>query len=357
MVSVALFVTGSSLGLAVYLNLRTQLVDTTPPENILVLATGAVSERGSRLDLEAARKVALLDGVKKDGDAPLATQELLASVYVNTSDLSKYDDPVTIRGIDERSLKVHRVTLIEGSLPEPGTLQVMVGKRLAKKFASLKSGSDLFLPGGASRVIGVFEADGSPFEDEVWTQRAALEVHLNQKFSSSTTLVAESAGRVPEIVDKINKSKEYEAHAVSVASYQAAGAGLATILRTVLILLTLLSVVATSAIATTMSAAVASRMPELAAMVAIGIRRGVLARMVIVESALLAVVGALVGVLASELIRRSIGTLTLGATPVELTAKLSVPLLGLALGLFVGLIGGLAPSIAVRRLDIIRTLR
>src|SRR5262245_66182015 len=125
---------------------------------------------------------------------------------------------------------------------------------------------------------------------------------------SSVTLVANPGG-VDAMVARINADRDLQAQAVSVANFRAKNAGLATILRVVLILLVLLSVVATSTIAATMAAAIATRIPELAAMAAIGIRRSVLARMVIVESVLLAAIGALIGVGARELVRSKLGAL------------------------------------------------
>src|SRR5687767_4138815 len=99
MLSVALFVAGCTVGLAFYFSLK-QMLHTAPPENVIVVARGATSEAGSMLQLETARKVALLDGIKKVGDEPLAARELLSRVYIDTIDLSVYHAPVPIRGID-----------------------------------------------------------------------------------------------------------------------------------------------------------------------------------------------------------------------------------------------------------------
>jgi putative ABC transport system permease protein len=357
MLSIVLFVVGSSVGLTVYSNLKGRLVDATPREHILVLANGAVSEEGSRLDLEAARKVVLLDGLKQDSGAALSTLETVGSVDVNTSNFARYEDPATIRGIDERSLKVHGVTLTAGTAPEAGTLQVIVGRRLAKRHTNLALGGSVFMPGGEAKISGIFEAGGSPYEDELWTPRSAFEVHLKQKYVSSLTVVAESEARVPELVAKINGTKEYSARAIALKNYRESGSGLETILRTVLVLVLLLSIVATSAIATTMNAAVSVRLPEFAAMIAIGIRRGVIARTVLAESLLLAMFGSVLGVAIAELIRNVIGTVKLGAYPIDLDAVAIVPVFGLVLGVIVGLLGGVAPMIQIRRLDIIRKLR
>jgi putative ABC transport system permease protein len=354
--SIILFVAGSTTGLAVYLDFKRQLVDSTPAENILVLGRGATSEEASRLSLEAAHKIALLPGIRKVDNVPLVTREVVSNVSVNTTDFTRFAPFATVRGIDDQSAAVHGVRLVKGVLPEHGSLQVIVGRRLALKHANLAVGGTLFLPGGESKVSGIFEAGGSRFEDEVWTLREALERHLKTKFSSSVTLVAERADGVPALVAKINSTKELEAQAAPLAAFAEAGAGLGAILRTVLAMLVLLAVVATAAIAATMNAALIARMPELATLAVVGIRRTQLARMVVLESAMLALVGSIIGVLASELVRRQIGMITFGPIPLELTTNATVPLVGLALGLAVGVLGGVAPAIAVLRLDL-KTLR
>lgn len=356
MLAICLFVAGASLGLSAYRNLHARLVSTAPAENIVVMSQGAASERGSRLALESARKVELLDGLRRDGDAPLLARELVGSVFVNTADV-RFQMPAIIRGTDARSAKVHGATVVTGTWPEPGTLQVAVGRRVAEKNPEIKIGSTLSLPGGVAPVTGIFSAGSSPYEDEVWTPRPALEIHLKATYASSVTVVAESASQVPALIERINTNKDMKAQATALTTLRAKGAGIETILRVVLVLLVLLSVVATIAIATTMNAAVMTRMPELAAMVAIGIRRSVLGRMVVVESLLLAMIGAALGLGLAQLVRFQVGTIDLGDTPIQLTADPLVLGVGLVLAVIVGVVGSIAPSLMVRRLDVIASMR
>lgn len=353
MLAVCLFVVGASLGLSFYFGLQSMLVDTTPPENIIVLSKGASSEGGSKIALDTARKVVLLDGVKKAGDVPLAVRELVTRVYLIEQD----PKPVPIRGIDDQSLAVHRASLVTGAMPAPGTLEIVLGRRVAERYPKLKIGDDIALPAGPSRITGIISAQGGPMEDEVWTLRSALEVHLNVKFSSSVTLVADSQDRVAALADQINQSKDLEAQAVPVTKLRERMADLGTIARVVLVLLILLSIVATFALATTMSAAAAVRMPELAALAAIGIHRSVLGRIILFESILLGVVGALIGLGVSTLIRSQIGSISLGENPVELAGTATVLLIGIGLGVAVGVIGGITPAMRVARLDIMQSLR
>jgi ABC-type lipoprotein release transport system permease subunit len=353
MLAIILFVTGGSLGLSYYLSLKRMLLDTTPPENIVVLAKGASEEGSSKLDLDAARKVVLLDGVKRNGDVAVATRELVTRVYL----AEEGNEQVPIRGIDDQSLAVHRVKVAEGAAPAPGTLEILVGRRVAKRYKSLAIGHEVTLPAGTAKISGIMTADGGPSEDEVWTPRSALEAHLNVKFSSSLTLAASDRARVPELVEKINLSREFAAQAVPATKLLEDGARLGTIAKVVLVLLVLLSIVATFAIATTMNAAVATRMPELAALAAIGIRRGALSRIILLESALLAFVGGLIGVGAGWLLAKQLGAISLGANPVELETSAMILLVGIGLGLAAGIIGGLVPTWRVRRLDIMQAMR
>jgi putative ABC transport system permease protein len=353
--SIALFVAGASVGLAFYLGLYNETVATAPAENIIVLGKGAATEPSSRLDLETARKVVLLDGVKIVGGQPLAARELVSNIYVNTEDYSKTLS-VPIRGIDERSLEVHGGRVIEGRALDMGSLEVMIGSRLQRRLPHLKVGTDIHFPGGAGTITGVFAMElGGPAERELWTARSALEAHLKAKNSNSVMVVAASPELVPKLVTQINSSKDMEAQATSLKEYRADKSGLDAVLKVVLAMLVLLSVVAAVAIATTMNAAVALRMPELASLIAVGIRRGVLGRLVIVESLLLAAVGTALGLVIGKLaggwLEKS------GVFRVELASGILVPLVGVGLGLVTGFIGGAFPALSVRRLDVIRHVR
>jgi len=245
---------------------------------------------------------------------------------------------------------------VSGAAPQAHSLDLIVGKRLTRRYPHLRIGYELQLPGGTSKITGVFAANGGPSEDELWTPREAAELQTKAT-AASVTLVADSPDRVQDLVARINASKDLEAQAYPVAEFGSATNGLSTIVRVVLFLLVLLSVIATFAIATTMNAAVAVRLPELAALAAIGVRKKTLARVVLVEGALLGLVGAAVGVLASALAIGAIGFISLGSHPVEITSSPVVLVIGLALGVLVGVLGGIAPAIQVRRLDILTTLR
>ena len=354
MLAVALLVIGGSMALSFYASLRGMLLDTTPPENVIVLSKGAAGEGDSKVSLDTAHRVVLFDGVKRNGNTPVAVRELVTRVYLNDSGT---DDPVPIRGIDEQSLQVHRVTIAQGAAPASGTLEIAIGRRVHEKYPKLAIGQDISLPGGPCKITGILNASGGPMEDEIWTPRSALEAHLNVKYSSSVTLVATDKDHVDALVDKLNHSPEVEAQAIQVSKLLETTADLSRIATVVLVLIILLSIVATFAIATTMNAAAAVRMPEFAALAAIGIHRSILGRIVLLESILLATVGAIIGVVASAVMRMEIGAISLGMNPVELTGNASIAVAGLVLGLLVAIVGGSFAAVKVARLNILEAMR
>ena len=357
LVSVGLFVAGGTLGLGFYLTLERMVAGAAPPDRIIVLANGATSEIDSAVDLDTARKVAVWEGVQGEGANRLVARELVTEIQLEEVDAARYEEPIQLRGIDDTSLDVHRAVVIAGSAPATGSLQVMLGRRVARTHPNLAIGDELFLPAGPCRIVGIFAANDGPHENEVWTLRTALELHTKQQHASSLTMVAASSDRVDDIINAINATKELEVRALPVNAYRAQGAGLRTITWTVLALLVLLSVVAISAIGTTMNAAVEVRMPELAALAAIGIRRGVLGRLVLVESALLGSVGACVGLVVAMVVAMQLGEVAIGTTPVELSPSLAVGAIGAALGILAGVVGGVVPALRVARLDILGALR
>lgn len=349
--AIALLVVGGSLGLSLYASLASSIIESAPPENVIVLQDSATDESDSILELDVVEKVAVTPGVKQ------VSREFVSTIYVTTTDTSHDDAPTVVRGVDDVALGVDRVKVIAGALPEPKSLQVMIGRRLARQFPELKIGDEIPLPAGPSRISGVFEAHGSTYEDEVWMWRPAMELNRRARTVSTVILVADNAAAAAATAQQLNATKGLGVHAQPLGDYRRGNAGIHTIVRVVLIMLVLLSFVVTFAVAMTMNAAVSVRIPELAVLATIGHRKAVLVRTIIFESMLLGLLGALLGLAVSELVRQQLGIVSLGKLPVELGFSPMVLLIGFALGLAVGVVGAITPALTVRRLSIMEALR
>jgi putative ABC transport system permease protein len=352
--TIVLFVAGGTLGLSFYGSLNAMLVDTAPPENIAALNKRAPTEAESEITLDVVRQILTFPGIKHDAQGPLATAESLYLFTPRTSDFTTFPAPAQLRGIGDRSVAVHRVQIIQGAAPQSGQLEVMLGRRFARRYPMLQLGSELALPKASAKITGIFTERGGPFEDEAWMPHSATQLAFGPGSLNSVTISADS---VSAMVSAISATKQVELRAVPLSKLRAATAGLHRITTTAIAMLLLLASVGVFAIAMTMSAAVSRRLPELAALAACGIRKSLLARSVVVEAMLLSGVGGLIGAGIGEVVRMQLGSIDLGENPVELAATPMAPAIGVGLALVVGVIGGIAPAIAVRRLSILAALR
>src|SRR5207245_570180 len=157
---------------------------------------------------------------------PAVARELVAGVLLAAPEVGRYRAPTTLRGIDDRSFQLHRATIVQGSQPAPHSFELVLGRRVADSHPALTIGTDLALPGGASKIVGIFEADGSPFEDEVWTVRGAVEIHRKTKGLSSITIAADDPAHVDDLVKRVNAMKNLHVRAMTASAFQAQGAGL-----------------------------------------------------------------------------------------------------------------------------------
>src|SRR5690606_24868624 len=109
-------------------------------------------------------------GVGKNPEgAPNSAAELVIVMYMDKVDGSGSSN-VLLRGVSDNVLEFRpEVKLVEGRAPKPGTDEIMVGKAIAGRFENLELGKTIELrKNRPAQVVGVFEADGSSFESEVW---------------------------------------------------------------------------------------------------------------------------------------------------------------------------------------------
>ena len=76
---------------------------------------------------------------------------------------------ITVRGVSQTVYQLRpQVKLIEGRLFNPSLRELIVGKSINKKFEGAQIGSKVKFAGDQWEIVGLFEADGSGFESEMW---------------------------------------------------------------------------------------------------------------------------------------------------------------------------------------------
>src|SRR5512145_1228309 len=165
--ALVVFVFAATLMLAT--GLRKTLVATGSPENMIVIRKASQSEVQSGIDRPQAAVIETQPEIAVGTDG----RQLLAKEIVVLISLPKRgtDKPsnVVIRGISAASLVLRpQVKLIEGHMPSPGSLEVIAGQSVAKRFKGGGIGETLRFGLRDWTVVGIFDAGATGFSSEIW---------------------------------------------------------------------------------------------------------------------------------------------------------------------------------------------
>lgn len=344
------------------------LLDAGSDDKALVLGTDAYNEASSQLRQSAVNLVAAAPGVQSSATSrALVTAETVGAVMLGKEGNAQDYASIQVRGVTEDSHTLRpQVRVVAGRLPKPGTTEAMIGRPLLSGgYAGVNLGGEIALKKDrVVSVVGVFEADRTAYESEVW---ADLDVvrdafgaagHVSSVTVQLTSAAAfEEFKRVVESDKRLGLSVERER-----GYYEKVSSGLSTSIRTLGLLVSVIfSLGAALGAAITMYGQVAQRRTEVGVLLALGFPpRRVLATFV-AESVLLACVGGALGLVLACL------TTFMDFSVVNWASDQSLMFhfvaspgnlgLGLASGIGVGVMGGLFPAIRASRSSPISAMR
>src|SRR5690242_17486646 len=142
----------------------------------MILRAGSQSEVASVITRDQIRLIEEAPGIAKGPDGkPLVSAELYLVVDgVKHSSQTKANLP--LRGIGQEGVAVRKgIHLIAGRMFSPGTNEIVVGKALLNEFDGLQLGQTVTFGTSRWKVVGVFEAEGSVFESEIWADLPVLQ--------------------------------------------------------------------------------------------------------------------------------------------------------------------------------------
>lgn len=341
------------------------LVETGSPENLVILRTGADSEISSGISREAANILRALPDVQPGPDGrPLASAEMV--VLINQPRLGQSGSSnVTVRGVDAEGMNLRaQVRIVEGRMFTPGTDEVIVARRIARRFANCGLGEKLRFGQRDFSVVGHFSAGGSGFDSEVWGDNAVLMPALNREDAfQSVTLRMRDTTRFAAL------KKELEADprlGVTVRTergwYSEQSALMATIIRVGGVFITLIMAVgAIFGAMNTMFAAVKQRTREIAVLLTLGFTPFAITLSFLIESILIALIGGVAGCLIALPINGITTSTTNWSSFSEVAFAFRVTPVGMMVGLvfaaMLGLVGGFLPALRAGRQSLAASLR
>jgi ABC-type lipoprotein release transport system permease subunit len=372
-VSTALTALGIGLVVAVFIGMlalangfRAALTRTGTDRNVVVLRRGADTELVSGIVREDASTIAASPHIAAGPDGrPLVSPEVYVVVPLPRPGRdSNAVANVVVRGVSPAAWEVRaNVKVSQGRRPESGRSEVCIGDKIAGRFDHTGVGETLRFAGRDWSVVCHFSAGGSAFESEIWGENEQfMPVFRGQVFQSVTFRLKDPAAfaeakRALEGDQRLTVDVHRENEL-----YAGQSRVLEAILRALAIVITsIMAVGAVFGAVNTMYAAVATRAPEIAVLLTLGFRpRSVLASF-LVESALIAGVGGVIGALLALPINGIVTSTTNWASFSEIAFSFRVTpgllLAGFVFAVVMGVVGGFFPARRAARVPVVEAIR
>ncbi|ATB34167.1 ABC transporter permease [Melittangium boletus] len=343
--------------------IETALAAGGDPRNVILLNKGATSELMSDVSRDALRLVASLPQVASSATGePLAAGELVVPVPLPHAD--GRESNVNIRGIGPQSFAIRPIVrLVAGRAPRTGTNELALGSSLVGRSPGARLGGELSFANQRWPVVGIFSAEGSAYESELWIDGNRLGPAFDRPVFNSIVVRTHSVPVRDAFMQAVKNDSRFTLDAKSEPQYWAEQATeLATFIRVLgLFVSFIFGVGAVLGAMITMYAQVASRITELGMLRAVGFRRRSVLASVLIESAVLGTAGGVLGALGALATRwlkiRTLNIQTFTEVSFGFTPTPEIVVAALAFGALMGTLGGLLPALRAARLSILETLR
>lgn len=342
------------------------LVDTGSPDNAIILRKSATSELVSQVDRGTAEILETAPEIAPAADGkPLITREIDLIINLNKKSNHAALGNVTVRGTLPKGLELRpAIRITQGRMFTFGSHELIVGKNIAERFEGVAMGTDVPFGGDHWTVVGYFDAGGSGYDSEIWTDVDQVMQAFNRPVYSSITFRLKNPGQFDALKARLaaDPRTQYIEPKRERDFYREQSANMAGFIRILGLVVTIIfSVGAMIGAMITMYAAVANRTVEIGTLRALGFKRRSVLAAFLVEAILLAVVGGGIGVLlASGLSFTRVSTVNFASfSEIGFGFTLTV---GIVIGAFffalsMGVLGGFLPAVRASRLQIVNALR
>jgi hypothetical protein len=341
--------------------LKSTLLRAGNDNNWIVLERGALSENSSGIPREQSEVVRVLPEIALTPDGKsLISPELI--VGVNVSPDNRVKQFALLRGVTPLAYEVHRgMRIVIGRWPVRGSEEWAVGQNLAARYPYLAPGTSFHYDRHNWKIVGIFSDDGSARESEILTDNDDLQVERHWNGESALHVVLKP-GAEASFQSALQTDGRLKLDAISEPAYYASQTQIAKELQSLgLIVAMVLAIAAIFGGMNTMYTAVARRQREIGVMRVLGFSRANIMVSFVVESAILGLAAAIVGVLLAMLVAWITGLdsrlMTVGTVFFSYRPTPSAILAGLIAASAIGVAGGMLPAWRAARIGVIDSIR
>jgi putative ABC transport system permease protein len=344
---------------------KATLVSSGSSGNALVMRNGSTSELGGSVSLDQVRVLEDAPGVARGTSGPLVSPEVVVIAPFPLRSTGT-DANVQVRGVSAKALDVrNNIKIIKGTFFHPGLAELIVGNNASNTYSGLNLGDSIKFGGGTWRIVGVFDANSSAFDSEVWCDAHVLNqiYHRPENVFQSVTVHLTSPEALQQLKDAVTADPRMTVDITSeVAYYDKQSQTLSTVIKVLGGLVAfIMGIGAIFGALNTMYSAVAERAREIATMRALGFGSGSVVFSFLIEALLISFAGGLLGCLSAL----PLNGLTTGSMNFQTFSYLAFAfkvtpdllLAGIFFALLMGAIGGLFPAIRAARQPVATALR
>ena len=341
--------------------LSVAFVSSGRPDQALVLRPNARFELNSSIERDRMRILKVHPLLKREGDGPLASAEVVVVKLFTMADGT--DTNVTVRGLERMGISMRpQVRLIQGRWFRPGLSEAVVPRKMQGRFPGMEVGRSLRMGGRDWQIVGAFDAGGASYESEVWSDVNDVMQAFKRDSYSAMLARLENPERLEGFAKAVEDDKRLQLEVVRETDYfkelTKAGDPIKVLGNLITLILTGAAIFAAM---NTMYAAVAGRTKEIGTLRALGFRQREILASFQWESIFLCLTG---GILGSGLALFANGIQT-GTTSFETFSDVSFAFTitpglmaqGVAFSLVMGLLGGFLPAWRASRIPLTEAMR
>jgi putative ABC transport system permease protein len=370
---IALTVTTAIFLMALIAGLDRAFVSSGSPLDVLVLRKGSESELTGGFDASLFPTLKTLPGIAKDSHGePMASGEWNVVIVLPRKD-GTGEVNVTVRGMMPDGLEMRQlpsgpknepsVKLVEGRWFETGQREVVVSNSIRQRFSHANLGDTLEFGKGSWKVVGVFDAGGSAYESEIWGDVNQMSSDFDRQGGfSSAYLRATDPIAADALKNRVSDDQRLKLDGLLENEYYAKQTSSGTPIKVIgTVVAFIMAIGSIFAAMNTMYAAVAYRGREIATLRVIGFSRPAILTSFVLESLMLALLGAVVGILLmlpfNGMQTGTSNQVTFSEVVFALRITPHVAFNAIIFALIMGLVGGLAPAWHAARRNILDALR
>jgi putative ABC transport system permease protein len=344
--------------------LQTTHLSTGYDKNVIVIRKASQTEVSSIIMRDQGQIVSAMPEIARDADgSPRFTNEnyvLIARAKRSGGDMAN----VVVRGVTDKSMTLRpNIKLIQGRMFSPGTSEIIAGKLAAARFTGCGLGETIRFGQREWTVVGIFDAQGSAHDSEIWGDILQTSDAFRRHIYSSLTIQLADPSQYQALKERIEgdprlpldvfREKEYYANQSRTIS------GFLTIAGKAISYVFSLGAIVGAMI--TMYAAVANRTREIGTLRSLGFSRLSILRTFLFEALVISLSGGVVGIIAASFLRfvqvSTINWDTFSELVFNFSISGGIIVEALVFALVMGLVGGFLPAVRASRLKIIDSLR